>query len=186
MRDAAVAALRGLATAIRSRFAPLKPSDIARAEAAGAEDVAADIERGAAVDVDELERRAAGWIRWVEETRAEAPRPVIRWQRAETYRARDDKGTTVSGLTYQQAVDWLAERGFHWDGREARPIVTEVRNVMPPREARLYDFVVSDYHHREAGGFRVSARGPHGAHVVTTVFGNVTELTVVGAHFWRS
>jgi hypothetical protein len=51
--------------------------------------------------------------------------------------------------------------------------------------ARNHEFIVTQYLGRDADGFRVEARGPRGS-IETTVAGEVTEQTVVGARFWRS
>jgi hypothetical protein len=85
-------------------------------------------------------------------------------------------------MTWEQAVEWLAQHGLTWDGR---PLVTEVKGVLPPPEKRLYHFVVRDCLRRDGDGLRVSARGPRGE-IETTVYGDVTKATVVGATFWRS
>lgn len=74
-----------------------------------------------------------------------------------------------------------------------KPIeVTEVKGVFPPPEKRLYEFVVTAlYRHNGVsqpgpdGGFYVEARGPRGS-TMATVYGDVTEKTVIGARFWRS
>lgn len=70
--------------------------------------------------------------------------------------------------------------------------VTEVKGVVPPPEERLYEFVVTDLFRDPDikqpgphGGFYVEARGPRGS-VMATVYGDVTEKTVIGARFWRS